>query len=164
VPETKGWKLSAVVHSAHAVLAGMWLGGVVFTTAVVSPAFKQVKWSEPERVLVRSRIGKQYAKVGTANLALLAIFALLDGLVAGFGAALYAEYVLLAVLIGLVAIHGAYFGRRLKRLAEAERSAGSGEEAHALAGRRHKLQKISVRISWMDLLVSLGVAVLAVGL
>jgi uncharacterized membrane protein len=155
--------LSAVVHVAHAVLAGVWLGGVVFTTAVVSPALKQVKWSEPERVLVRSKIGKQYAKVGGANLALLAIFALLDGLVAGFGAALYAEYVLLAVLIGLVATHGAYFGRRLKKLAEAERSAGSGEEARTLAGRRRELQKISLRISWMDLLASLGVAVLAVG-
>ena len=155
--------MSAVVHVAHAVLAGVWLGGVVFTTAVVSPALKQVKWSEPERVLVRSKIGKQYAKVGGANLALLAIFALLDGIVAGFGAALYAEYVLLALLIGLVATHGAYFGRRLKKLAEAERSAGSGEEARTLAGRRRELQKISLRISWMDLLASLGVAVLAFG-
>ena len=155
--------MSAVVHVAHAVLAGVWLGGVVFTTAVVSPALKQVKWSEPERVLVRSKIGKQYAKVGGANLALLAIFALLDGIVAGFGAALYAEYVLLAVLIGLVATHGAYFGRRLKTLAEAERVAGSDEKARALAWRRRELQKISLRISWMDLLASLGVAVLAVG-
>jgi uncharacterized membrane protein len=155
--------VSAVVHVAHAVLAGVWLGGVIFTTAVVSPAFKRVKWSEPERVLVRSKIGEQYAKVGTANLALLALFALLDGLVAGFGATLYAEYALLAVLIGLVAIHGVYFGRRLRKLAEAERSAGSGEEARTLAGRRRELQKISLRVSWLDLLVSLAVAVLAVG-
>ncbi len=155
--------MSAVVHVAHAVLAGVWLGGVIFTTAVVSPAFMQVKWSEPERVLVRSKIGKQYAKVGTANLALLALFALLDGLVAGFGATLYAEYLLLAVLIGLVATHGAYFGRRLKELAEAERSAGSDEKVRALAQRRRELQKISLRVSWMDLLVSLAVAVLAVG-
>jgi uncharacterized membrane protein len=154
--------LSAVVHVAHAVLAGVWLGGVIFTTVVVSPALKQVRWSEPERVLVRSKIGKQYAKVGSMNLALLALFALLDGLVAGFGATLYAEYLLLAVLVGLVAIHGAYFGRRLKKLAEAERFAG-GEEVRALAERRRELQKISLRVSWMDLLVSLAVAVLAVG-
>ncbi len=155
--------MSAVVHVAHAVLAGVWLGGVIFTTAVVSPAFMQMKWSEPERVLVRSKIGKQYAKVGTANLALLALFALLDGLVAGFGATLYAEYLLLAILLGLVATHGAYFGRRLKKLAEAERSAESDEKARALAGRRRELQKISLRLSWMDLLVSFAVAVLAVG-
>jgi len=47
----------------HAVLAGVWLGGVVFTTAVVSPALKAMKWSEPERILVRSKIGERYAAV-----------------------------------------------------------------------------------------------------
>lgn len=152
--------MSSVVHVAHGILAGVWLGGVIFTTAVVSPALKQVEWNEPERVLVRSKIGKQYAVVGGTNLALLALFALLDGLVAGFGATLYAEYLLLAVL---VAVHGAYFGRRLKKLAEAETSTGSDEKVRGLAGQRRELQKISLRVSRMDLLVSLAVAVLAVG-
>jgi len=155
--------LSAVVHVAHAVLAGVWLGGVIFTTAVVSPALKAMKWSEPERVLVRSKIGEQYAKVGSANLALLVCFALLDGLVAGFGATLYAEYVLLVVLIGLVVAHGAHFGRRLKKLAEAEKIAASDEEVRALAERRRELQRVSLRVSWADLLVSLAVTALAVG-
>ena len=77
--------MSAVVHAVHAVLAGVWLGGVIFTTAVVSPALKAMKWDDPERLLVRSHIGKQYAKVGSANLALLALFALLDGLLGGSG-------------------------------------------------------------------------------
>jgi uncharacterized membrane protein len=155
--------LSAIVHAAHVVLAGVWLGGVIFTTAVVSPALMAMKWSEPERVLVRSEIGKQYAKVGSTNLALLVFFALFDGLVAGFGPALYAEYVLLAVLVGLVAAHGAYFGRGLKKLAEAERSAGSEEEVRALAEQRRELQRVSLRVSWADLLVSLAVAALAAG-
>jgi uncharacterized membrane protein len=155
--------LSATVHVVHAVLADVWLGGVIFTTAVVSPALKAMKWDEPERVLVRSQIGKQYAKVGSANLALLVLFALLDGLLAGFGVALYAEYVLLVVLIGLVAAHGAYFGRRLKKLAEAEWSARSEEEVSTLAERRREVQKVSRRLSWVDLLVSLVVAVLATG-
>jgi uncharacterized membrane protein len=152
--------LSAAIHVAHAVLAGVWLGGVVFTTAVVSPALKAMKWNEPERVLVRSKIGERYAKVGSANLALLALFALLDGLLEGFGAALYAEYVLLVVLIGLVTAHGAYFGRKLKKLAE--RSAGSEEEASTLTERR-ELQRVSLRVSWLGLLVSLAVASLAAG-
>jgi uncharacterized membrane protein len=151
--------LSAAIHVAHAVLAGVWLGGVVFTTAVVSPALKAMKWNEPERVLVRSKIGERYAKVGSANLALLALFALLDGLLEGFGAALYAEYVLLVVLIGLVTAHGAYFGRKLKKLAES--SAGS-EEASTLTERR-ELQRVSLRVSWLGLLVSLAVASLAAG-
>jgi hypothetical protein len=136
---------------------------VLFTTAVVSPALKAMKWGEAERVLVRSKIGRQYAKVGTINLVLLALFALLDGLVTGFGAALYAEYLLLAALLGLVAAHGAYFGRRLKDLAEAEMSAASEEEARPLAERRRELQRVSLRVSWANLLVSLAVAVLAAG-
>jgi uncharacterized membrane protein len=155
--------LSGAIHVVHAVLAGVWLGGVIFTTAVVSPALKATKWDEPERVLVRSQIGRRYAKVGSTNLALLALFALLDGLGAGFGTALYAEYLLLLVLIGLVAAHGAYFGRRLRRLAEAERSTGSEEEVRTLTERRRELQRISLRVSWVDLSVSLAVAVLAVG-
>lgn len=154
--------MSAVVHVVHAVLAGVWLGGVVFTTFVVSPALKAMKWEEAERVQVRSRIGKQYAKLGSVNLALLAVFAVLDGLLAGFGAAFYAEYALLVILVGLVASHGAYFGRRLRGLAEAEQRAVRKEEARALAGRRRELQKLSLWVSRVDLLVSGAVAVLAV--
>jgi hypothetical protein len=62
-----------------------------------------------------------------------------------------------------VAAHGAYFGRRLKKLVEAEKSAGSEEEVSTLAERRRELQKISLRVSWVDLLVSLAVAMLAAG-
>ena len=155
--------MSEIVHATHAVLAGVWLGGVIFTTAVVSPALKAMKWSEPERVLVRSKIGKRYAKVGNVNLLLLALFALLDGLLTGFGAALYAEYLLLAALFALVAAHGAYFGRRLKELAADERSAANEGEARALAGRRRNLQKVSQSVSWASLVVSLVVALLAAG-
>lgn len=154
--------MNAAVHVAHVVLAGVWLGGVIFTTLVVSPALKAMKWPEAERVMVRSKIGKQYAKVGTANLVLLIFFAVLDGALSRFGAVLYVEYGLLAVLAGLVAAHGAYFGQRLRRLAEAERGAGSEEEARSLAEKRHGLQKLSVRVSWADIGVSLAVAVLAV--
>jgi uncharacterized membrane protein len=153
--------LSEIVHATHAVLAGVWLGGVIFTMAVVSPALKAMKWSESERVLVRSKIGNQYAKVGGTNLALLVVLAVLDGSLTGFGTALYAEYLLLAILVGLVAAHGAYFGPSLRGLAES--SAGSGEEAKALAERRRNVQKLSLRVSWATLVVTLAVAFLAAG-
>src|SRR5215204_2554252 len=105
--------LDAIVHTLHIILAGAWLGGVVFTITVVSPALKSMGWNEAEQARVRSVIGRQYAKVGTANLVLLLVFALLDGTLSGFGSTLYSEYALLAVLFGIVATHGAYFGRRL---------------------------------------------------
>ncbi len=154
--------MSAIVHTLHVILAGTWLGGVIFTTAVVSPALKAMKWSEVERVAVRSLIGKQYARVGTANLVLLLVFAILDGLFRGFGSVFYVEYALLAVVFGLVAAHGAYFGRRLVGLAEAERHAGSAEEARVLAEKRRALQRLSSKVSWADILISFAVAALVV--
>jgi uncharacterized membrane protein len=155
--------LAEIIHPAHAVLAGVWLGGLVFTTLVVSPALKAMKWSEAERVAVRSAIGRQYARVGSINLVLLALFALLDGALGGFGPALYAEYALIVLLFGLVAAHGAYFGRRLAGLARAERESDKEEVARSFAERRRSLQEVSSRVSWVSLLVSTVVVVLATG-
>jgi uncharacterized membrane protein len=154
--------LEAVIYTVHVLLAGVWLGGVVFTTVVVSPALKAMPWSEAERVVVRSVIGKQYAKVATANLVALALFAALDGAVRGFGSFLYAEYALIAVLFGLAASHGAYFGRRMRQLAEAEKSAERPEDANTFAGKRRSLRKVSFRISMLDIVVSVAIVALAV--
>jgi hypothetical protein len=84
----------------------------LFTTFVVSPALKAMKWDEAQRVKVRAVIGRRYALLGGVNFALLAVFALTDGIFGGFGASLYAECALLPLLFGLVAAHGAFFGRR----------------------------------------------------
>jgi len=139
--------LGAAIHTLHVVLAGVWLGGVVFTTTVVSPALTAMKWSEAERVGVRSVIGKQYARVGALNLLLLLLFAVFDGLLRGFGAVLYTECALLTAVFGLVAVHGAYFGRKLARLAATERRTESVEEARALFEKRRRLQKLSLWVS-----------------
>jgi Domain of unknown function (DUF4149) len=155
--------LAEIIHPAHVVLAGVWLGGLVFTTLVVSPALKAMKWPEAERVAVRSAIGRHYARVGSVNLALLALFAVLDGVLGGFGLRSYAEYALLLLLFGLVGAHGVYFGRRLAKLAGAEQGAGSEEAARSFAERRRSLQKVSSRVSWMSLLVSTAIAILATG-
>ena len=153
--------LGEIFHLTHFVLAGVWLGGLVFTTLVVSPALKAMKWPEAERVAVRSAIGRQYARVRSINLVLLVLFALLDGALGDFGPAFYAEYALILVLFGLVATHGAYFGRRLAELARAERESENEEVARHLAERRRSLQGVSSRVSWGSLLVSTAVVVLA---
>jgi uncharacterized membrane protein len=153
--------LDASVHTLHVVLAGAWLGGVVFTTTVVSPALKSMGWDEAEQARVRSVIGRQYAKVGTANLVLLLVFALLEGALSGFGPALYSEYALLAVLFGLVASHGAYFGRRLVELARARKEAEDSDKARVLALRRRRLQRLSFGISALNVLISAAVVILA---
>ena len=95
-------------------------------------------------------------------MALLLLFAVLDGFFGGFEPGLCAEYVLLFLLCSLVAVHGAYFGRRLARLAGAEREAGSEEAARPFAERRRSLQGLSLRVSQLNVLVSVGVMILAV--
>lgn len=154
--------MGVVIHILHVLLAGIWLGGLVFTTSVVSPALKAMKWSDSERIAVRSAIGRQYAKVGNINLALLLIFSVLDGVLSGFGPLFYVEYALLAVLLGLVAIHGAYLGSQLARFAAAEREATDTAIAENLAQKRYALQRVSFRLSMLNILVSLAVATLAV--
>ena len=45
--------MSATVHTLCTwFLAGAWLGGVVFTTFVVSPALKAIKWGKAVRRLL----------------------------------------------------------------------------------------------------------------
>lgn len=155
--------MDALIHALHVVLAGVWLGGLVFTTAVVSPALNAMKWAAVERIGVRSAIGRRYARLGGVNLGLLLLFAVLDGVVGGFGTALLAEYFLLAAVLGLAAAHGAYFGRRLKELAEAERRAKDDEEvAGAFAEKRRALGRLSLGASVLNLTSSSAIALLAV--
>jgi hypothetical protein len=99
--------------------------------------------------------------VGTANLALLLIVAVVDGLLRGFGPIFYVEYALLVMVFGLVAVHGAYFGRRLVSLADAERRAANIEKARAFAEERRTLQRLSLRVSQVDVLVSMTILALA---
>lgn len=154
--------MGVVIHTLHLVLAGVWLGGVVFTTFVVSPAFKAIKWSEVERVGARSVVGRHYARLANANLGLLLLLATVDGVVRGFGVLFFAEYVLLAVLFGLVGAHGAYFGRKIAELAAAEAEAESAEEAGKFAAQRRALGGVSLRVSQVNLLVSVAIVALAV--
>jgi putative copper export protein len=154
--------LKTALHTLHVILAGVWLGGLLFTTAVVSPALKEMNWPEAERVRVRSIIGRHYARVGGANLVLLLVFAVLDGLIAQeLGPVFYAEYALMVVLFGLATAHSAYLGRRLTLLAESERKAPGAEEAAKIAQERRSLGKLSLRVSETNLVVSTAVAILA---
>ena len=134
----------------------------MFTTFVVSPALKAMKWGEAERVRMRAAIGRRYARVGGTNLAFLATFAVVDGVLGGFGSLLYVECALILAVFGLVAVHGAVFGRRLAGLAEVELGAESADEAASFARRRRGLQKLSLRVSWVNLVVSAAVTALAV--
>ena len=60
--------MNFTIHAVHVLAAGIWLGGLVFTSVVVSPAFKRIQWTPAERIAVRSAVGRQYSKVARVNL------------------------------------------------------------------------------------------------
>jgi hypothetical protein len=93
---------------------------------------------------------------------LLLLFAIVDGALGGFGVLFFVEYVLLAVLLGLAGVHGAYFGRKIAELAAAEAGAGSAGEAKSFAEQWRALGRVSLMVSRLDLLVSVAIVALAV--
>jgi len=143
--------MNSLIHIVHLLAAGIWLGGLVFTTIVVSPAFKTMSWSPAERMAVRSAVGRQYAKVTHFNLAILLIAAAADAALRGWGAAYLVEVALVVVVFILAELHGKVFAPRL--------AAAAREQRHE---DRAKLLRASISISMLNLLLSFVVMILAI--
>jgi uncharacterized membrane protein len=140
-----------IVHIVHVLAAGIWLGGLVFTTIVVSPAFKAMPWTPAERIAVRSAVGRQYTKVANPDLILLVIFAIAD--TALRGSMTRAIEIFLAIIVAILAVlHGLVFAPRL--------GAAARENRH---DDRAKLLRLSMGISMLNLLLSFVVMILAIG-
>lgn len=139
------------VHAIHLLAAGIWLGGLVFTTTVVSPAFKNMPWTPDERTAVRSAVGRQYAKVANLNLTVLLIAAIIDAVFRHWAIAPLVEIGLVIVVLILAGLHGLVFAPRL--------AAAAREQRH---DDRARLLRLSISISMMNLLLSIIVMVLAI--
>ena len=144
--------IEVIVHIVHVLAAGIWLGGLVFTTIVVSPAFKAMSWTPAERMAVRSAVGRQYTKVANPNLILLVIFATADAALRGWSMARGIEIVLAIIIANLAVLHGLVFAPRL--------GAAARENRH---DDRAKLLRLSIGISMLNLLLSFVVMILAIG-
>jgi uncharacterized membrane protein len=142
--------LLSLLHAVHVLAAGIWVGGLVFTTAVVSPAFKRMDWSPAERIAVRSAVGRQYARVAVLNLVVLFIAALADWLPSGLGMVALAELGLIVLILFLSGLHGRVFA---PRLAQAAREPQSVDNL--------RLQRVSVGGSMLNLILSMIVVVLS---
>jgi len=139
-----------ILHAVHVLAAGIWLGGLVFTVAVVSPAFKRIEWTPAERIAVRSAVGQQYSKVARLNLALLFIVALFDWLPAGLGALALAELGLIALIFLLSELHARFYAPRLAQAAREQKTV-----------ERLRLLRVSVGVSMLNLMLSAVVVVLS---
>lgn len=140
-----------LVHVLHVLAAGIWLGGLVFTTTVVSPAFKRIEWSPSQRIAVRSEIGKQYSIVARFNLLILVGMALIDYAQRGWNDLGCIELTLIIIVLILSELHARVFAPRLGKASRA------GDEVA-----RSKALRISITVSMLNLLLSFAIASLAI--
>lgn len=139
-----------LIYIVNALAAGIWLGGLIFTTTVVSPAFKRMAWAPSERIAVRSEVGKQYAKVARVNLAILLITALIDGAMRGWSIPAWIEITLIFFILTLSELHARVLAPRLGAAARSDD-----------VTKRQKVLRLSISVSMLNLLLSFIVAVLA---
>jgi len=141
----------AALHAVHTLSAGVWLGGLVFTTVVVSPAFKRMEWEPSERFAVRSEVGRQYSKVARVNLLALLVFAGVDWSMRGWSPLGWSELLAILVVVALAQVHACVAAPRLGRVL------GSGDEAARIAALR-----LTISVSMATLVLSAAIAVLAI--
>ncbi len=152
--------IPTAVHLLNLMLAGIWLGCLVFTTFVVSPAFRRMPWSDVERVQVRSALGRQFMLIANPILLLL-LGSLVGEALLRSSRLLLVKLTLLLPVILLAAIHGLLFGPRLEALAVAEGGTEAGP-ALSLASRRGGLQRASAVLSGVNLVLSAALLLVAV--
>jgi uncharacterized membrane protein len=143
--------MDAVIHAVHVLAAGIWMGGLVFTTVVISPAFKRMDWTPPQRIAVRSEVGRQYTKIARLNLAILLLAALLDRAAQGGSTLWGIEIALIVVAFALAELHAQVFAPRLGMAAR------SGDEAA-----RKKALRVSISVSMLNLVLSFTIAIMAI--
>ena len=145
--------MQIIIHIIHVLTAGIWLGGLVFTTVVISPAFKKMDWTPAERTAVRSAVGRQYVPVANLNLLILLVAAIIDAAFHVWTAIALIEILLIIVVAILAGMHGKVFAPKLATAAREQRHED-----------RAKLLRLSISISMLNLLLSFVVMILAIGI
>lgn len=142
-----------IIHIIHVLAAGIWLGGLVFTTVVISPAFKKMDWAPAERTAVRSAVGRQYVPVANLNMLILLVAAVIDTAFHAWSAVALIEVFLVIVVAILAGMHGKVFAPKLAAAAQEQRHED-----------RAKILRLSISISMLNLLLSFIVMILAIGI
>ncbi|WP_216318248.1 DUF4149 domain-containing protein [Deinococcus aestuarii] len=100
-----------VLAALNVLLVGVWVGMYLFTTFVVSPAFKELFPDETTRGAHRRVVGRHYARVNGPLTGLLLLVVLALGLTGGFTAPLLLELAVLVLIGALVTLHVRRAGR-----------------------------------------------------
>ena len=153
--------LDAAILYTHLVAAVLFVGGSFFIWLVVDPVSYQLAADESARTALIGRVARRFGRWTNGLLLVLVLTGLYNAWVylgtpgTGWGSAaadvLLVKMGVVAVLIGLIYLHGAYYGPRIVRLARA----GKLDELRALR-RRSRV------ISYANLALMLAVLLLAV--
>jgi copper resistance protein D len=152
--------VNLVVLSVHLFAAVIFIGGSFFLWLIVMPGLRDVTRDEAERMRIVGRLSKAFGTLTEALLAVLVLTGIYNAswYLPSFGA-LFSTYggmlllvksILVAVLIALVSVHGAYYGRKIVEMARE----GRFDEVE-------RLRKRSRPISYVNLALMAAILVLA---
>jgi putative copper resistance protein D len=119
--------LDATVLYIHLVAAVLFVGGSFFIWFVVDPVSYRITTDESARTALIGRVARQFGRWTNVLLVVLVLTGLYNARayfavpgawwVSPGGEILLAKMVAVATLIGLIYLHGAYYGPRIVRLA-----------------------------------------------
>ncbi|MDI3339456.1 MAG: DUF4149 domain-containing protein [Sphaerobacter sp.] len=160
----------AVIRWVHLLAAIAWIGGMLFILLVLLPVLRRAL-PPTERTLLFARVGQRYGVLSWIALSILVVTGFLNGerrgiawqhlLDSDYGRTLALKLLFVALVIVIALVHAFYFGRRIARLAEEAKARGDDP---ALAAERRRLQRMSMALSGLSLLLNLAIVLLAAAL
>uniref|UniRef100_A0A7C5VW11 DUF4149 domain-containing protein n=1 Tax=Thermomicrobium roseum TaxID=500 RepID=A0A7C5VW11_THERO len=156
--------LWTTVRWIHLVAMAFWLGGQLFLILVVRPILRR-ELDRPQQTTLTAALGRRFSPLAWVSLVLLIVTGWLTGEHRGvvwstlleprntYGRILATKMLLVALLLLLTLVHGRIFGPRLAALAQSREPADRQ--------RYHRLLRLSVVVSALNLLLTLAIVFLS---
>lgn len=162
----------SVIRWVHIMSAITWIGGMLFIVLVLLPILIKALPKE-DRTILFAKIAERYGVVSWIALTLLVITGVLNGehrhiawthlADSSYGRTLGLKLIFVAIVIVITLVHALYYGRRITRLAEQAKALGGAVDPK-LVRERAKLQRLSIGLSSLNLLLNLIIVLLAASL